>query len=172
VTGYELPASSRWIGAIITQLERPDVVGGAGRLAACAAPLDLGEFGSNVGSERGWVRVAGTERQASTGISEAELVKKVLEICDDLHLGVFHVGSYRIPAATRKPGSSAGFPDLVIVGPGGFLFRECKAELGRPSREQQAWGRRIAAAPGGNYDIWRPEDLASGRILRELRELD
>lgn len=111
-------------------------------------------------------------RASATGarMKEAELVRNIRALCDDYRLHAFHVGSYRIPGATRTPGSSAGFPDWVIVGPGGICFRECKSGEGRRSLAQMAWGRAIQAA-GGDYAVWRPEDLASGHIQRELQAL-
>jgi hypothetical protein len=103
-------------------------------------------------------------------MKEAELVKSIRVICDRLKLHAFHVGGYRIPGTTRSPGSSGGFPDWVIVGPGGIYFRECKSSDGRRSLAQIAWGRAIQAA-GGDYAVWRPEDLTSGHVLSELQEL-
>jgi len=109
-------------------------------------------------------------KQSDARMSEAELVKQIRVLCDGLKLHAFHVGSYRIPGATRRPGSSAGFPDWVIVGPGGIYFRECKSTDGRRSLAQIAWGKAITAA-GGNYALWRPEALAGGHILTELQAL-
>jgi hypothetical protein len=76
--------------------------------------------------------------------------------------------TYRQPGArSATPGSSRGFPDWVIVGPGGTLFREAKSADGTVSCYQAAWGDALQAA-GNNYAVWRPADLASGRIAAEL----
>lgn len=66
--------------------------------------------------------------------------------------------------------SQAGFPDLVLVSEhrGRALFRELKTETGRLSPAQFAWigGMKLAKL---NADVWRPSDLQSGRIIKELR---
>ena len=64
----------------------------------------------------------------------------------------------------------SGWPDLVIVGPGGILFRELKSEDGRLSLAQRDVGRTILAARG-NWAIWRPSDLYDGTVSRWLTKL-
>jgi hypothetical protein len=108
--------------------------------------------------------------ETTAAISETELVARVREMCDSQGLYAFHLYSYRVGGASGRPGSSAGFPDWVVCGRGGFLFRECKSAEGRSSMAQIRWGRAIKAA-GGNYAVWRPDDLASGLIARELQQL-
>jgi hypothetical protein len=68
-----------------------------------------------------------------------------------------------------NPGAS-GFPDWVFCGPGGAAVRELKSEHGVLKPDQRLWGRRMLDA-GWNYDIWRPSDLLSGRIEREIKAL-
>lgn len=101
---------------------------------------------------------------------EAELNKKIRALCDQLGLYAYSGTTYRIPGASDRPGSSKGFPDWVIVGPGGILFREAKSDDGRRSMAQVRWGKQIEQARG-DYAIWRPEDLASGQIESELQAL-
>ena len=60
-----------------------------------------------------------------------------------------------------------GFPDWVIAGPGGVLWRELKREGKHPTEEQDAWLCMLTDA-GEDADVWRPSDLYSGRIAREL----
>lgn len=60
-----------------------------------------------------------------------------------------------------------GWPDLALAGKRGAMFRELKREGENPTAEQAEWGRRLLAA-GLDWDVWRPADLASGRILREI----
>jgi len=66
--------------------------------------------------------------------------------------------------------SAAGFPDWVFAGIGGVMFRELKTERGRLSMAQVMW-RRVLKSAGADVDVWRPEDLLSGRIARELAAL-
>lgn len=64
-----------------------------------------------------------------------------------------------------------GFPDLVIAGPGGVIFRECKTQRkGAMTVLQDGWAVALQGA-GQDWAVWRPADLASGRIQRELERL-
>lgn len=63
-----------------------------------------------------------------------------------------------------------GFPDLVLAGTRGVLYRELKAERGRLSEEQNTWIARLRRT-GADAAVWRPSDLASGRVQRELQEI-
>lgn len=65
--------------------------------------------------------------------------------------------------------SAKGFPDWTICG-NRILFRELKTQRGKVTPEQQEWLRALAFA-GADADVWRPEDLLSGRIAHELAAL-
>lgn len=66
--------------------------------------------------------------------------------------------------------SVPGWPDLVLLGTRGLMFRELKTQSGTLRPEQREWGNALRAV-GANWDTWRPGDLISGRIAAELREL-
>lgn len=70
----------------------------------------------------------------------------------------------------NSKGSAAGWPDWVIVGQGGILYRELKTEHGSLSPEQRHVGELITRV-GGNWQVWRPRDLLDGQIAKELTEL-
>lgn len=69
----------------------------------------------------------------------------------------------------RNPGAG-GFPDWVFCGPGGAAVRELKSEHGVLEPGQRRWGRLMRAA-GWDWDVWRPSDLLSGKIQREIERL-
>lgn len=96
----------------------------------------------------------------SDRIRESDLLQNVRDTCAVLRLLAYHTH-----ASIHSP---SGFPDLVILGPGGILFRELKSATGIVSAAQEMWLRALKAA-GMDAEVWRPEDLASQRIIRELR---
>jgi hypothetical protein len=69
----------------------------------------------------------------------------------------------------NSKGSQAGWPDWVIVGTR-IIYRELKSEHGTVSPEQRHVGELITRA-GGNWAVWRPSDLLSRKIEKELTEL-
>jgi hypothetical protein len=70
----------------------------------------------------------------------------------------------------NSKGSAAGWPDWVIIGRAGILYRELKSEAGTLSPEQRRVGELITRA-GGNWAVWRPRHLVDGSIGRELADL-
>jgi hypothetical protein len=80
----------------------------------------------------------------------------------DLGLWAYHPRS--------SVGSQKGWPDWTIIGPHKVLFRELKSEYGRLTPEQQEVGDMLRHA-GQNWRVWRPSDLLSGQIARELTEV-
>lgn len=64
--------------------------------------------------------------------------------------------------------SQPGFPDLVLIGNGRALFRELKTGTGRMTQAQFSWiaGMQMAKL---NADVWRPADLESGLVIKQLR---
>jgi hypothetical protein len=79
--------------------------------------------------------------------SEAVFQRTVLDLAKHLGLLVYH------PHITIR--DEAGFPDLVIVGTRGLLFRELKTEKGRVRPEQNEWIGRLARS-GADVAVWRP----------------
>lgn len=100
---------------------------------------------------------------------EAQLQRSVLDLCQYRHVLVHHCRAAVLPSgriATPIQGN-AGFVDLVIAGPRGVLWRELKSEVGRLSKDQSAWVA-VLNRSGADVAIWRPSDLTSGRIQREI----
>ena len=96
-------------------------------------------------------------------MSELQLERHVRQILQDLApLGL--ILGYHTHDSRRSP---SGFPDWVFAGGGGVMFRELKSATGRLTAAQEAWQRTLRAA-GADADTWRPADLVSGRVAREL----
>ena len=92
---------------------------------------------------------------------ERDLQDTVTALCAWLHLDWFH------PLSSR--GMNPGWPDLVIIG-ARVIYRELKSKAGQLSAAQQRVAGRLARA-GADFAVWRPRDLRSGRVERELRQL-
>ena len=67
-------------------------------------------------------------------------------------------------------GTTAGCPDWLIVGPKGTLFRENKREGKKPTAAQQ-YVLDCLTGTGTDAAVWRPSDVLSGRIMREIRAI-
>ena len=91
-------------------------------------------------------------------MTEAQLQAAVIKLCKLYGLRYHH--------QKISIGSIAGWPDLVIVGRQ-LIFRELKSETGKVTGQQVEW-RDVLGRAGQDWALWRPSDLASGRIVREL----
>ena len=98
----------------------------------------------------------------AAAMTERELQEHVRQLCAGLGLFHYHTRSSK--------GSAPGWPDSVIIGRGGILFRELKTEHGTVSPEQRHVGDLLTRA-GGNFAVWRPRHLVDGTISRELTSL-
>ena len=94
-------------------------------------------------------------------ITEAKLDEAVRDLIK-LH-GLYGYHTYD----SRR--SEKGWPDWVIIGDR-IIYRELKGTAGNLTSEQKRV-RYLIQAAGGDWDVWRPVDLASGRIASELRDL-
>jgi hypothetical protein len=105
-------------------------------------------------------------------MGEQDLQGAVIDLCRLLHLRVAHFRPARTGRGWRTPvqADGAGFPDLVIVGPGGVAFRELKSDRGRLSADQKLWRDALYDA-GADHWVWRPTDWTNGLVNEELRML-
>ncbi len=77
------------------------------------------------------------------------------------------LGLHAYHARDSRRSWGPGFPDLVIAGTGGVLYRECKTEHGGTSPTQRRWGY-ILQASRQDWAVWRPRHLYDGSIARQL----
>ena len=78
------------------------------------------------------------------------------------------VRAFHVRDSRRSTGD--GYPDWTLLGPDRLMFRELKRETGRTTAAQDAWLAALRGA-GQDADVWRPSDLLSQRIGRELAAL-
>jgi hypothetical protein len=97
--------------------------------------------------------------KAAAAMTEPELESAVRRLVKDLGLLGYHTKDSRR--------SEPGFPDWVIVGPYGTLFRELKSQHGRLTGDQTRWRYALRAA-GQDCEVWRPSDLLAGTVAAEL----
>lgn len=86
---------------------------------------------------------------STSALSEAAFQKRILDYCQLRGFKVFH--------DTDPRRNERGWPDLVIGGPNGVLFRELKTNTGRIRPEQEVWITLLQDA-GVDARIWRPRD--------------
>ncbi len=91
-------------------------------------------------------------------MTERELLDAVRQACRWSGLMVYHTFDSRR--------SERGFPDVVVVGPRGVIFRELKSSRGRLSPDQVRWLDKLRQA-GSDAGVWRP-DAWPTLILSEL----
>ena len=91
-------------------------------------------------------------------VEESLFQTKVMALCREMKLHVHHCSLHR--------GPQAGFPDLVVIGRGGVLWRELKSEYGILKSEQRALGYTLLAS-GQDWRVWKPSDWD---ILKEELE--
>ena len=94
-------------------------------------------------------------------MTEPQFQAAVLDLCRLLRVEAYHTHDSRR--------SRAGFPDLVLWGPGGVLFRELKTAAGRLTQAQKDTLETLRMA-GQDARVWRPRDLHDV-IPTELRRL-
>jgi hypothetical protein len=98
-----------------------------------------------------------------SSMTESELQTEVIRLCERHGALVFHSGDSR-----RDVGR--GFPDLVITGIHGVLFRELKTDYSALSPTQVGW-KHMLLASRQDFRVWRPADLADGTLEEELRRI-
>lgn len=91
-------------------------------------------------------------------MTERQFLDAVRDACRWARLLCYHTHDSRR--------SEPGFPDLVVVGPSGLLFRELKSERGRLTADQRQWLERLTEA-GADASVWRPSAWPD-QVLLEL----
>jgi hypothetical protein len=99
-------------------------------------------------------------------MTEAELLTEVIIRCRKHGVVPIHIDTPH----HNKGRELKGYPDLILHGTHRLAFRELKSQTGRMRPDQTLWMYR-QVGEGLDWGLWRPKDLKSGRIDRELAVL-
>ncbi len=102
-------------------------------------------------------------------MTEAELQAEITALCDRHAITWIHIGDAR--STTAGGPHREGFPDLLLVGSAAVAFRELK-QAGKDLRAPQKRWQWLLTTAGADASVWKPADLRSGRIERELLALN
>jgi len=105
------------------------------------------------------VKASDYRQAAAAAMSEDTLEEAVRDLAKGLGILRYHTWNSR--------NSPAGWVDDVLIGRRGVLFRELKKTTGTVTPKQVECHQALRNV-GLDIDVWRPEDLTSGRIAREL----
>lgn len=94
--------------------------------------------------------------------SEKQFMSQVVELARLCHWAVYHTRDSR--------GSTAGFPDLVLLRGDQLVICEIKTMTGRLTTAQASWLSALRLVPGISVFLWRPDDWpAIERVLTAPR---
>jgi len=114
------------------------------------------------------IAAAGSTGPSVWQMTEEQLEAEILALCEEREITWAHIDT---PHHNRKRHNLAGFPDLMLFGRGGSMFRELKRQRNPGGSPAQTNWKYWLLAAGQDYAIWQPRDLESGRIKRELDRL-
>jgi hypothetical protein len=97
------------------------------------------------------------------GMSHTQLDSAVQDLVVELALYAHHDHD---PRGT----GGRGWPDWVIIGPRGVLWREIKPEGAELSSGQRRLGYLLQAS-GQDWAVWGPGDLAGGLARKQLEAI-
>jgi len=93
--------------------------------------------------------------------NEGEFQAEIIQVARLMRLVTYHTHDSRR--------SDSGFPDLVIVGRTGVLFRELKTDTGKVTPDQEFFIAALKLA-GQDAGVWRPTQWPD-QIIAELKAL-
>lgn len=100
---------------------------------------------------------------------EEQLVAAIIDYCRLRHLLVTHFRPCRTAKGWRTAvQGDPGFPDLVIAGPHGTTFAECKTRGRKPEPAQQKWLATLGNCAALNVFVWTRTDWDQGDIKAHL----
>lgn len=97
-------------------------------------------------------------------MTEREYLAEVYELAAKAPVSVHHCNDSRYCHGT-------GFPDLVLIGARGVLWREVKASPGDRATPEQTALLWLLRATGQDARLWTERDLATGKVAEEIASI-
>lgn len=98
------------------------------------------------------------------GVRQAGMIAAISELCSGFGL------MWHFVPDSRRLNCPKGFPDVVIAGPGGVIFRELKTPHHYLTPEQKTWSWTLRSA-GADFKVWMPMSFRQGEVRSELAAL-
>ena len=95
--------------------------------------------------------------------TETSKIREIISIAEEYGCLAFHDWNPRL--------DTPGFPDLVIVGPYGTIFRELKADKWSAITKAQKRWLHLFHASGLDAGFWYYKDVEDGRVRSEIAAL-
>jgi hypothetical protein len=70
---------------------------------------------------------------------------------------------------TRLCVGDPGLPDVVMAGPGGLLFGECKSNAMSVTPDQRTWQWMLRATGRTDVGVWLPSSFREGIVETQIR---
>jgi hypothetical protein len=117
----------------------------------------------------------GVRPPEGVAVTEAAFLGQVLDLARLYSWRCFHPrpGLNRRGKWSTPTQGHCGFPDIVLArldpdGRARLILAELKADAGRLSRDQEAWGQVLRAVGGRvSYEVWKPGNWSA--IVEALR---
>jgi hypothetical protein len=97
-------------------------------------------------------------------MTEAEYLAEVYQLCHTHGVYVHH-------CRHAYSCEGAGFPDLVLIGVHGVLWREVKASHNDRMKPEQTGLIWLLRSAGQDAAVWTAADLQSGKVAKELASI-
>lgn len=95
---------------------------------------------------------------------ETEQLRRITDLAREHGLLLHHCRD------SRHCDGDPGLPDVILVGPGGVMWRELKSSPHNMTRGQSDWKWALRAA-GADHGIWLPSHLRNGTLDDEIAAL-
>jgi len=109
------------------------------------------------------------EEKLDRAVLERDLQDQIIQLARLLRWRVAHFRPAMTAQGWRTPvqADGKGFPDLILLRGSRIVVVEVKRQLGTIDPDQELWLDAFRGV-GAEVHVWRPSDMRSGSIQREL----